>query len=108
MRAVAGRQRTRLGRSSVVGAEALGNWTIAFVPMASAGTDDDLVVPLTVGGQALTHSSNVAASYSFILWQNGVRARQFMEAFCAELDTLWPAPEEYLLEQSIPPLDDQR
>ncbi|WP_372025763.1 DUF6461 domain-containing protein [Rhodococcus sp. NyZ502] len=108
MRAVARRQRTRLGRSSVVGAEALGNWTIAFVPMASAAADDDLVVPLTVGCQALTHSRNVATSSSFVLWQNGVRARQFMEASSAELDILWPAPEEYLLEQSIPPLDDQR
>ncbi|WP_084324699.1 DUF6461 domain-containing protein [Rhodococcus erythropolis] len=56
---------------------ALGNWTIAIAPMASAGTDDILMVPPSVGREGLTHSSNVAAASSFILWQDGVRAVHF-------------------------------
>lgn len=62
---------------SIVGAAALGNWTIAPAPMASAGTDDALMAPLTVGREALTHSSNVAAAASFILRQDGVRTVHF-------------------------------
>ncbi len=62
---------------SIVGAAALGNWTIALAPMASAGTDDSLMAPLSVGREALTHSSNVAAAASFILWQDGIRAVYF-------------------------------
>ncbi|MCQ4129103.1 DUF6461 domain-containing protein [Rhodococcus erythropolis] len=62
---------------SIVGAAALGNWTIAISPMASAGTDDALMAPLSVGREALTHSRNVEAGYSFVLWQDGARTVNF-------------------------------
>ncbi|MDJ0104991.1 DUF6461 domain-containing protein [Rhodococcus erythropolis] len=75
---------------SIVGAAALGNWTIALAPMASAGTDDALMAPLSVGREALTHSSNVAAAVSFILWPDGARTVHF-----DPLLRLDPIPEEW-------------
>lgn len=62
---------------SIVGAAALGNWTIAIAPMASVGTDDALMTPLSAGREVLTHSRNVEAGYSFVLWQDGARTVNF-------------------------------
>ncbi|MDJ0105302.1 DUF6461 domain-containing protein [Rhodococcus erythropolis] len=79
---------------SVVGAAALGNWTVAFAPMASAGSDDELMVPLSVGREVLTHSRSVEAVSSFDLWQNGVHTVHFDPLFCADAE-LNPMSEEW-------------
>ncbi|NHP16314.1 hypothetical protein DBV08_05330 [Rhodococcus sp. KBW08] len=57
---------------SIVGAAALGNGTITIAPMAWTGSDDDLMMPLSVGREVLTHSRDVEAASSFDLWQNGI------------------------------------
>ncbi|GAA3128596.1 hypothetical protein GCM10020255_001540 [Rhodococcus baikonurensis] len=62
---------------SVVGTAALGNWAIAIARMAWAGSDDELMVPLSVGREVLTHSRDVEAVSSFDLWQDGVHTVQF-------------------------------
>jgi len=77
---------------SVVGAAALGNWTIAIAPMAWAGSDDELMVPLSVGREVLTHSRDVEAASSFDLWQDGVHTVQFDPLFGSDAG-LNPMPE---------------
>lgn len=69
---------------SVVGAASLGNWTIALARMAWAGSDDELMVPLSVGREVLTHSRDVEAVSSFDLWQDGVHTVQFDPLFGSE------------------------
>lgn len=66
---------------SVVGAVALGNWPVAIAPMAWAGSDDELMVPLSVGREVLTHSRSVEAVSSFDLWQDGVHTVHFDPLF---------------------------
>lgn len=56
---------------SIIGAAALGNWTIAVAPAANAGVSDALMGPLSVGREVLTHSEDVEATCEFSVWTDG-------------------------------------
>ncbi|MDV6211846.1 DUF6461 domain-containing protein [Rhodococcus erythropolis] len=90
---------------SIVGAAALGNWTIAIAPLAWAGSDDELMVPLSVGREVLTHSRSVEAASSFDLWQDGVHAVHFDPLFCsdAELNPMSEAWQSRMREVGLDP-----
>ena len=45
---------------SIVGAAALGNWKITIAPMAWAGSDADLMMPLSVGRES-THNTRATS-----------------------------------------------
>lgn len=62
---------------SIIGAAALGEWTIAIAPMAIAGVSDELMRPLSVGREVLTHSEDVESNASFYVWKDGGGAVYF-------------------------------
>ncbi|NLE79350.1 MAG: hypothetical protein GX610_07145 [Rhodococcus sp.] len=62
---------------SIIGAAALGEWTIAIAPMAIAGVSDELMRPLSVGREVLTHSEDVESDASFLVWKDGESAVYF-------------------------------
>jgi len=62
---------------SIVGAASLGEWTIAIAPVASAGASDELMRPLSVGREVVTHFQDIEASAGFVVWKDGERTVYF-------------------------------
>jgi hypothetical protein len=62
---------------SIIGAASLGEWTIAIAPVAPAGASDELMRPLSVGRDVLTHFQDIEASSGFLVWKDGERTAYF-------------------------------
>lgn len=60
---------------AIIGAASVGNWTIA--PAATAGTSDELMRPLSLGREVLTHFRDVNGGAGFHVWEDGERTVYF-------------------------------
>ncbi|OZF42239.1 hypothetical protein CH293_26255 [Rhodococcus sp. 14-2470-1b] len=59
----------------VVGVAQVGDWVLAIAPSV-AGLSDDVMAPLSVGGEVLTFATQVGHS-NFAQWVDGVRTAMF-------------------------------
>ncbi|ARE34240.1 hypothetical protein A0W34_13690 [Rhodococcus sp. BH4] len=61
----------------IIGAASVGNWTIALAPAATAGASEELMRPLSLGREVLTHFRDVNGGSGFYVWEDGDRTVYF-------------------------------
>lgn len=61
----------------IIGAASLGNWTIAIAPAVTAGASEELMRPLSLGREVVTHYRDVNGGSGFYVWEDGERTVYF-------------------------------
>ncbi|PVX59549.1 DUF6461 domain-containing protein [Rhodococcus globerulus] len=62
---------------TIIGAASMEDWTIAIAPAATAGASEELMRPLSLGREVLTHFRDVNAHAGFYVWEDGERTVHF-------------------------------
>ena len=62
---------------AIIGAAAVEDWTIAIAPAAAAGASEELMRPLSLGREVLTHYRDMNGGAGFYVWEDGNRTAYF-------------------------------
>lgn len=62
---------------AIIGAAAVEDWTIAISPTAIAVSSEEVMRPLSLGREVLTHYRDVNAGAGFYVWADGERTAYF-------------------------------
>lgn len=62
---------------AIIGAAAVEDWTIAIAPAATAGASEELMRPLSLGREVLTHYRDINGGAGFYVWKDGERTVYF-------------------------------
>lgn len=63
--------------SAIIGAASVEDWTIAIAPAASAGASEEVMRPLSLGREVVTHFRDVNGGSGFYVWGDGERTVYF-------------------------------
>lgn len=62
---------------AIIGSASVEGWTIAISPAATAGVSDELMRPLSLGREVLTHYRDINGGAGFYVWEDGNRTVYF-------------------------------